>query len=322
MTAKVLITPKSFHNYKESVYPLLEAHGYEIIENSLGRTMTEAEIIEKAAEGVVGIIIGIDPLPASVLRSCKHLRAVSKYGMGMDNIDLNAAKELDIEVRNAAGTNNVSVAEHAIGLLFAAARRIPQNVADVKGGNWQRVMGIELTGKKMGVVGGGQIGREVAIRAKGIGMDVILYDPYLQDEDFLTRNGIQRAFELDQLLEQSDALSLHVPYLPSTKNMINADTLRRMKNTAILVNTSRGELVDEEALYEALLHGKLSVAAQDVFSLEPPEVGNKLLGLDNFLLTSHTGAYTKEAVERMATVSTRNLLEMLGCTDAMNERSN
>jgi D-3-phosphoglycerate dehydrogenase len=238
--------------------------------------------------------------------------------MGTDNIDLNAASELNIEVRNAAGTNNVSVAEHAIGLLFAAARRIPQNVADVKLGNWQRVMGIELTGKTIGVVGGGQIGREVALRAKGIGMRVLLYDPFLRDEDYLVNNGIRRAERLEKLLSESDAVSLHVPYTPDTKHLINSGTLSLMKSSSILINTSRGELVDEEALYEALTSNRISAAAQDVFSVEPPEANDKLLGLDNFLLTSHTGAFTKEAVERMATVSTRNLLDML---ERANERS-
>ncbi|RED66169.1 phosphoglycerate dehydrogenase [Cohnella lupini] len=316
MKAKILITPKSFANYKDSVYPDIVCQGYEIIENRLGRTMTGEEIVELASEEVVGIIIGIDPLPAGVLRRCKDLRAVSKYGMGTDNIDLDAARELNIEVQIAAGTNNVSVAEHTIGLLFAAARRIPKNVAEVKLGHWERMMGIELTGKTIGVVGGGQIGREVAIRAKGIGMRVLLYDPFLQAdaEAYLTSNGIRRIEQLEELLAQSDAVSLHVPYTPNTKHLINAETINRMKHGAMLINTSRGELVDEEVLYEALLVNRISAAAQDVFSVEPPEIGNKLVGLDNFFLTSHTGAYTKDAVERMATVSTRNLLEMLGRT--------
>jgi phosphoglycerate dehydrogenase-like enzyme len=313
--AKVLITPKSFANYKDKIYPIIEEHGYEIVENRLGRTMTEEEIIGVASQGIVGIIIGIDPLSANVLERCGDLRAISKYGMGMDNIDLDKARELNIEVRNAAGTNNVSVAEHAIGLMFAAARRIPQNVADVKLGNWQRVMGIELTGKTIGLIGGGQIGREVALRAKGIGMQVMLYDPFLRDETYLTDNGIRRAEQLETLLEQSDVVSLHLPFTTDTKHLINERTLSRMKSSALLINTSRGELVDEDALYEALTNNRIAVAAQDVFSVEPPEAGNKLLGLDNFLLTSHTGAFTKEAVERMATVSTRNLLEMLARAD-------
>ncbi|MFD0696630.1 phosphoglycerate dehydrogenase [Paenibacillus sp. GCM10027628] len=308
---KVLITPKSFHNYKDTVYPLIAEKGYEIVENRLGRTMTETEIIELAGDGVVGIIIGVDPLPAAVLERCKDLRAVSKYGMGMDNIDLEKARELGIEVRNAAGTNHISVAEHAIGLLFALARHIPQNVATVKQGGWGRVMGVELTSKTIGVVGGGQIGREVALRAKGLRMHAAIYDPYLRDESFLEENGIRRFQDLGTLLEQSDVVSLHLPYTQETKHLMNRQTLGRMKRSALLINTSRGELVDEVALYEALVGGEIAGAAQDVFSMEPPEAGHLLLGLDQFLLTSHTGAFTKEAVERMATFSTRNLLEML-----------
>ncbi|WP_042163180.1 phosphoglycerate dehydrogenase [Paenibacillus gorillae] len=308
---KVLITPKSFANYKASVYPLIIEQGYDIIENNLGRTMTEAEIVEQAREGVVGIIIGVDPLPAEVLEQCKDLRAVSKYGMGMDNIDQDKAKELGIQLRNAAGSNHISVAEHAIGLLFALARNIPHIVAAVKQGYWERSMGIELTGKTIGVIGGGQIGREVALRAKGIGMKPVIYDPFLRDESFLEASGIGRMHDLNQLLELSDVVSLHLPYTPQTKHLINGETLARMKPSALLINTSRGELVDEDALYAALTSGGIAGAAQDVFSVEPPEAAHPLLQLDRFLLTSHTGAFTKEAVARMATLSTQNLLDML-----------
>jgi phosphoglycerate dehydrogenase-like enzyme len=311
MKPKILITPKSFSSSKPIVYPEILAEGYEIVENTTGRTLTGEEIASLAFEGVVGIIIGIDPLPADVLRRCKDLKAVSKYGMGTDNIDLDAARELGIEVRVAAGTNNVSVAEHAIGLLFAAARRIPFNVAEVKQGRWERVMGVELTGKTIGLIGGGQIGREVAVRAAGIGMRVLMFDPYLKDDGFLASHGIHRRTQLGDLLGESDVVSLHVPYTPETKHLINAETIAGMKPGAMLINTSRGELVDEEALYEALTSGRLSVAAQDVFSKEPPLAGSKLPALHNFILTAHTGAYTKDAVERMAAVSTRNLLDML-----------
>ncbi|MEK8126628.1 phosphoglycerate dehydrogenase [Paenibacillus filicis] len=308
---KILITPKSFANYKEAVYPLILEQGYEIIENTTGRTLTEAEIVELAGEGVAGIIIGVDPLPGSVLEQCRDVRAISKYGMGMDNIDLDKAKELGIGVRNAAGSNHISVAEHAIGLLFAIARHIPHNVASVKQGHWERAMGIELTGKIIGLVGGGQIGREVAIRAKGLGMQPVIYDPFLRDESFLEAHGIRREHDLDRLLEQADVISLHVPYTPETKHLIGERTLGLMKPSAILINTSRGELVDEDALYRALTGGALAGAAQDVFSVEPPDGGHPLLQLDRFLLTSHTGAFTREAVARMATLSTHNLLDLL-----------
>lgn len=311
MREKVLITPKSFKNYKDKAYQLLQDKGYEIIENNLGRTMTEEEIIELAKDEVVGIIIGVDPLPANVLEQCKNLRAISKYGVGMDNIDLNRAGELGILVKNAVGTNSISVAEHAIGLMFASARHIPSVAAGVKAYGWERSIGMELTNKSLGILGGGQIGKEVAKRATALGMKVTIYDPYFTDYDFLEKYNIQTEEELSEVLKASDVLSLHLPATEQTKGLINAKTLKLMKPTAILINTSRGELVDEKALYDALVNQEIAAAAQDVYSSEPPEQGDRLVALPNFILTPHIGAFTHEAVERMAMVSTENLINML-----------
>lgn len=312
MEKKILITPKSFRNYKHKAYPLLEEKGYGIIENTFGRTMTENEITELAGEGVVGIIVGVDPLPGTVLERLRDLKAISKYGVGMDNIDLDRAAELGINVKNAVGTNSVSVAELAIALMFTMARKIPFHAAEVKNGGWERSIGFELTGKRLGLIGCGQIGREVAKRARGLEMEVSVYDPYFMDDGFLSEYKVNRAGSTDEILSASDIVSLHLPATPETKKMINSGTLGLMKPDAILINTSRGELVDEDALYEALVSGRIAGAAQDVFSSEPPANDEKLLKLDNFLLTPHLGAFTGEATEKMALVSTKNLLEMLG----------
>lgn len=312
MKQRILITPKSYKNYKEKTYPMLLEKGYEIVENTYGRTMTEDEITEIASQGVVGIIIGVDPLPASVLEKCRDLKAISKYGVGMDNIDLVKAGELGIKVKNAQGTNNVSVAELAIGLMFTMSRSISRVTSSVKSGSWDRFIGCELTGKKLGLIGGGQIGREVAKRARGLEMSVTIYDPYFNDDEFLNKYGITRSDKLNVILSDSDFVSLHLPVTNETKHMINETTLSLMKPNCILINTSRGELVDEEALYKALIKSNIAGAAQDVFSSEPPAKDEKFLKLENFVLTSHIGAFTHEAVEKMAMVSTRNLLEMLG----------
>lgn len=311
MSRKILITPKSYKSYKEEAHALLRENSYEIIENDLGRTMTEEEIIQHAKEDVVGIIIGVDPLPAYVLEQCKDLRAISKYGVGMDNIDLKRAEELGIKVNNAVGTNNVSVAEHAIALMFSLSRDIPSISKGVKSGGWDRVIGSEITGKTLGLIGGGQIGKEVAKRAVGLGMHVKIYDPFFNDETFLQTYAIQLCLDLDHLYKESDIISLHVPATPETSGMIDRRALEKMKSTALLINTSRGELVDEEALYEALVNKKIAGAAQDVFSSEPPQPGEKLLDLDCFLLTPHIGAFTNEAVQKMVNVSTQNLIDML-----------
>lgn len=308
---KVLITPKSFQQYKDAAYPLLEEQGYEIIANETGRTLSEDEIIALAGEDVVGIIVGIDPLSARVLENCKRLKAISKYGVGLDNIDLDAAKRLGIRIDSARESNNVSVAELAIALMFEAARKISQHSANVKAGGWQRILGMELAGKTMGVIGGGKIGREVAKRGKGLFMNVILYDPYVKDPDFLQRYDIAQCDRFEAVLASSDIVTLHLPLTDATRHLINSDTLKLMKPNAILINTSRGELVDEESLYEALSSGQIAFAAQDVFSKEPPDPNEKLLKLDNFVLTPHAGAYTAEAIEKMAMQSTRNLIRML-----------
>lgn len=309
---RVLITPKSFKNYKDETYPELISRGYEIIENTTGRTLSEDEIILLAGQDVQGIIVGVDILSARVLAGCQDLRAISKYGVGLDNIDLAAAARRNIKVMNAVGSNNISVAELTLALMFEAARHVSVMASNVKSGRWERALGVELTGKTLGLIGGGQIGKEVAKRARGLQMKVLIHDPYFKDAAFLREHDITLCESLAEILKQSDILSLHLPLTPETRCLINANTLTMMKPTAVLLNTSRGELVDEGALYVALKDKVISFAAQDVFSAEPPLPGEKLLTLDNFLLTPHAGAYTSEAIEKMALYSTQNLIAMLG----------
>lgn len=309
---RVLITPKSFKNYKDETYPELISRGYEIIENTTGRTLSEDEIILLAGQDVQGIIVGVDILSARVLAGCQDLRAISKYGVGLDNIDLAAAARRNIKVMNAVGSNNISVAELTLALMFEAARHVSVMASNVKSGRWERALGVELTGKTLGLIGGGQIGKEVAKRARGLQMKVVIHDPYFKDASFLADHDIALCESLAEILKQSDILSLHLPLTPETRCLINANTLTMMKPTAVLLNTSRGELVDEGALYVALKDKVISFAAQDVFSAEPPLPGEKLLTLDNFLLTPHAGAYTSEAIEKMALYSTQNLIAMLG----------
>lgn len=308
---KVLITPKSFRDYTDRTYPLLEARGYEIVENGTGRTLREEEIMDLAGSGVVGIIVGVDPLPERVLKACADLRGISKYGVGLDNIDLAAAEALGIKVKNAAGSNTVSVAELALALMFEAARHVSTLARGVREGRWDRIRGFELAGKRLVLLGGGQIGKEVAKRGVALGMEVAIFDPYFSDTPFLETYGIHRISAFEEALGAADLLSLHLPLTEGTRHLIRAETIGLMKPSAVLINTARGELVDEEALYDALMKKRLAFAAQDVFSSEPPSSGAPLLSLENFILTPHTGAYTAEAVERMALYSTRNLIELL-----------
>ena len=305
----ILITPESFPFELPGSCDVLRQAGYEVILNPYGRVLTENEIC-KLVRNVVGIIVGVDPLTERVINNASRLRAISKYGAGIDNIEIGAVYSRGIQIRTAAGANSVSVAELTLGLLISLYRNMWQSVSSVKEGGWDRKIGRELLGSTVGLVGCGDIGREVAKRLLALGARVIVHDDKLMDTTFLKSYGVPRV-SLEELLRESDAVSLHCPLTEETRHMINRRTISVMRDGAFLVNTARGELVDEDALYDALKSGKLCGAAQDVFSKEPPRQGCKLLELKNFVLTSHIGAYTQEAVNRMAIRSTRNLLEML-----------
>lgn len=311
MNQRILITPKSFNKYKTVPVQMLQAAGYDVELNETGHTLTAEEIIAAAGENVVGIIVGVDPITAEVIDACRDLRAVSKYGVGMDNIDLEHCKERGVAVDNARGTNSISVAELAVGLMFEGARRMWQHVSQVRTGSWGREMGRELTGKTVGIVGGGQIGLAVAKRCVGLDMDVVVYDPFLPDDASVTEIGAKRETDLDALFSSSDIVSLHLPVTEDTRHMVDEGRLTSMKSSAMLINTARGELVDEDALLSALREGVIGFAGQDVFSEEPPAAEHPMLQLPNFALTPHLGAFTSEAVERMAVTSTQNLLRML-----------
>lgn len=285
---------------------LIDSDKYEIVLNTTGKTFTE-DTMMSLCEDIDGLIVGIDPVTATVIEHAKKLKVISKYGAGLDNIDLPVAAKHGIKVEKADGANSVSVAELAISLVFALSRHLPQNISQVKEGKWDRIQGNELSCKTIGIIGLGCIGQEVARMAKGIGMSVVAHDPYCRNTDFLMKNSIQ-LLELEKLLKVSDFVSLHVPLTRETNGMIKSTYFNLMKKTACLINTSRGELVNEEDLYCALTENRIAGAAQDVFSKEPPGA-HRLLKLENFLLTPHIGSFTEEAISRTVTRSIRNLLK-------------
>ena len=307
--AKVLVTPRSFRQVQGPHQEVLRAAGCEVIYASQDRPLTEAEVIELISD-VDGFIVGTDPVTAAVIAAAPRLKVVAKHGVGIDNIDLAAATAAGIVVTNAPGSNHIAVAELTIGLMLALIRHIPHLNAHVHKGDWSAMLGIELADKTLGLIGLGRIGRAVARRARAFEMNVIYFDVVRPSEEEEAELGV--SFQpLEALLSQADIVSLHTPLTPETAGMIDAAALERMKPTAYLINTARGELVDEEALAAALRQGHLAGAALDVRRREPPGADDPLAGLDNVILTPHVGAATREASVRMGYLAAQSVVQVL-----------
>lgn len=304
MTFRVLVTARSFCTTDGPHHEYLSRNGCAVDLRSPDHPLNAAELAA-LIPGYDGVILGLDACDASVIAAADRLRVISRYGAGYDRVDIEAATARGIAVTTTPGANRIAVAELAIGLIFSLARRIPQVAANARSGVWARAQGWELAGKTLGLIGLGAIGREVALRAVALGMRVVAYDPYVKSEV----EGV-RLVDLDTLLKQAHIVSLHCAVTPETENLINAERIARMRDGAYLVNTARGELVDEVALHDALVSGKLAGAASDVFRHEPP-AGSPLLALDNFIATLHMGSTTTESVLRMAFMSAQNLVAVL-----------
>lgn len=264
------------------------------------KTGLDEAALAQAIDGYDGLIVRSGThVTETILDAARSLRVVGRAGVGVDNIDEEAATRHGVLIMNTPLGNTISACEHTLALILAVARNIPQAHATVSGGGWDRKKfgGTELAGKTLGVVGLGRIGREVAARAKAFQMRILGYDPYVS-QDAAKRLDIELC-DLDDLLARSDVVTLHTPLTDETKGLIGKARLATMKPTAILVNVARGGLVDETALAAAVKEGKLGGAALDVFETEPPSE-SPLLGLPNVVLTPHLGASTREAQEKVA----------------------
>jgi D-3-phosphoglycerate dehydrogenase len=244
--------------------------------------------------------------------AASNLKVIGRAGVGLDNIDLNAAKEKNVVVVNAPESLTIAVTELTFGLMISLMRNIVKGDKSLREKRWDRskFMGNELYGKTIGIVGFGRIGREVADRANAFGMKVITYDPYATVEDARESNA-KLVIEIDELLKNSDVISVHAPLTPQTKHLINAEKLKLMKNSAVLVNIARGGLVDTNALIDALKNKKIAGAALDVFETEP--LGESpLLELENVVLTPHLGASSAEAQVVAGTIVVEKIKNILG----------
>ena len=287
---------------------ILEKNGLQV---TYEPEITPEQIAEKIGNFEVVIVRSRTKLTKELIEKANKCKIIARVGVGLDNIDQDAAKEKGIRVINAVEGAMNAVAELVIGLMFSLAREIPRADREVRDGNWikKELMGSELKGKYLGIVGLGNIGKRLGRLARSLNMNIIGFDVVPIDEEFSKEVGLMKA-DLDTLLTSSDYISLHVPLLDSTKHMINAEKIASMKNTARIINTSRGGVIDEKALADALKTGKLAGAALDVFEVEPA-TSNELAALPNFISTPHIGAQTKEAQSLAANVIAEKIIQIL-----------
>jgi D-3-phosphoglycerate dehydrogenase len=307
MAYRVFIASRSYGKYSPETIRYLEDNGCHLEYNQLGRVYREEDLLEVISE-YDAIIVGLDEVTKKVISKGKKLRVIGKNGVGVDNIDIKAANEAGIYIVNTPGANSHSVADYTVGLMLSIGRLIPQVNYITKNGGWKRFIGRELWNKTVGIVGTGNIGQEVARRLKGFNCEILAYD-IVKDEEFIRKYGVCY-LELDELLQRADYVSIHLPLNKATRGLIDSARLSLMKKEAYIINTARGGIIDEDALYKALKDGIIAGAASDVFSEEPPGQ-HKLLELENFIATSHVGAFTYETSERIGMMLARDIIKVL-----------
>ena len=309
---KILVTPTSMQPGKnEKMLELLKGFSDDLVFNPFGRPLTEEELIPLLKD-CDGFLAGLDFITEKVLDECHQLKMISRYGAGYDRVDTHAAKKKGIIVTNTPGVNAQGVGELTFGLIIALARRIPYLDASTKNGEWIRNVGMELKGKTLGILGLGAIGKVVAKCGQGFGMNVIAYDPFI-DLSYCEGNQISSC-SFEEVIGKSDVISLHLPLNKETYHIIGKSAFEKMRDGVIVVNTSRGGIIDEDAAIEALKSGKLRGLGLDAFEEEPPK-DTKLFEFDNVITTPHTGAHTKEAIDNMALWSINNLIDVLSGRD-------
>ncbi|MCK5736805.1 MAG: phosphoglycerate dehydrogenase [Spirochaetaceae bacterium] len=296
---KILVTPRSL---SKSGHPLLEKlnkAGYEVLIPFPGKQPSEKELL-KVLPGCIAYLAGVEKISANLLSQCGELKVISRNGVGIDNVDKEAAEKQGIALKITPGANSRGVAELAISLMLSLLRSIPQTHEALKKGGWERYKGTEVFGRTLGVIGTGQIGRKVAKMASGMDMNIIAYDPYPVP-------GFNFA-SLNEVLETGDIITMHCP--ATEKPLICEENIKRMKRGSYLINTARSALVDQDALLQALNSGQIAGYAVDAYDSEPPEMTN-LYKHPNVIMTAHIGGFTEESVFRSTDAAVENILEVL-----------
>ena len=307
---KILLTTTSFQDTPGKHHDLLRSQKWDI---DYLRGPLKEDLIMNIVHQYDGIICGDDEYTKKVLIAGKQgkLKVISKYGVGLDKIDLKAAKELGIKVTNCPGVNQVSVAEHVLALLFTFEKNIHLQYNSVRKGSWKRLIGNEVEGKTIGIVGLGSIGKELAKKSIALGLNVICFD-LVKDEKFISKSPeIKFTDDIDLIYKNADIISLNIPHTPLTNKIINSGAIVKFKKNVILINTSRGMIIDVNDVIDGLTNGKIRGYLTDVLVNEPIETNEKLNGLDNVIITPHIGSRTYQSVVKQGCMAVNNLSNML-----------
>ena len=301
---RIVITPRSFGKNNAEAFELLEKNGFEVVRNEKGSIYTEEEMIQLVKDADA-VIAGVDPLNERVLSAAPKLKIIAKYGVGLDNIDLDYCKAHDIQVEITRGANSAAVADFAFALMLGLARRMVEIDKGCRAGDWSKKESLDVFGKKLGVLGLGAIGKGVVKRASGFDMDIYGYDVF-RDDDFIHQYQINFT-SVEEIFRECDFISIHLPLLKETEHLVDEKLLATAKKNLILINTARGGIVDEDALYRALKNKEIYGAGIDAFECEPASQ-SPLLELDNVILGSHCAASTQGAVDKMTSMATANVI--------------
>jgi D-3-phosphoglycerate dehydrogenase len=308
---KVLLTTTSFQDTPGVHQDLLYSQGFDI--DTLRGPILEAELLP-IIQNYDAVICGDDEYTAAVIKKGVKgkLKYICKYGVGLDRIDLKAAKKYNVPVTNCPAVNQVSVSEHVLALLFTYEKNIHLQHNSVQSGSWKRWVGNEIEGRTIGIIGLGAVGKELAKKSSALGMKVLSFDVN-KDEAFLSKyDEVTFVDSLDLIFEQADVISLHLPHTPKTENLISREVIfNKLKRSPILINTARGMLVDSVALIEGLKEKKISAYLTDVLAHEPMLDGEILRGIDNIVITPHVGSRTYQSVQRQGSMAVNNLLNLI-----------
>ena len=304
---KVLITSKSFGSVDKKASEILEQAGCEIV--FYNDRFDEAEFVERLKD-CEGLIIGAHKLSEEAVKAADKLKIVCKHGAGLDNIDMEVMGRYGVKVTNVPAVNADSVADLTFGLLLDVARKITYSASNVKSGKWKYAVGTEVYDKTLALIGFGNIAQRVAKRASGFSMKVLTYDPFISEIPDEFKHFVSLV-TFEEALAKADFLSIHVPLSEATKDLITTSEMKKMKKSAFIINTSRGGIVNEVDLADALTKGIIAGAGLDVTEKEPIDVDNALLKFDEVVITPHMGMYSVEAISKVSVIAAENIVKYI-----------